>query len=119
MRDQTAQYDIDLNLSAINFARPTYTFLGWSKDKDAATPSYTDSQSVKNIGSPNDTVILYAVWKKTDASFGTSTLIHDENMFTGDGKLVGGAGTTYDKNNVDSKYAHVDDPSDPGYFTRR
>lgn len=119
MRDQTAQYDIDLNLSAINFARPTYTFLGWSKDKDAATPSYTDSQSVKNIGSPNDTVILYAVWKKTDASFDTSTLIHDENMFTGDGKLVGGAGTTYDKNNVDSKYAHVDDPSDPGYFTRR
>ena len=119
MGNQTAQYDIDLNLSANNFARPTYTFLGWSKDKDAATPSYSDSQSVKNIGLPSDTVILYAVWKKTDASFDTSTLIHDENMFTGDGKIMGGAGTTYDKNNVDSKYAHVDNASNPGYFTRR
>lgn len=119
MGNQTATYDSALNLSANRFARPTYTFLGWSKDKDAATASYSNSQSVKNIGSAKGTVTLYAVWKKTDASFDTSTLIHDENMFTGDGKLVGGAGTTYDKNNVDSKYAHVDSANDPGYFTRR
>lgn len=119
MGNQTAQRDIALNLSANNFARPTYTFLGWSKDKDAATASYANGQSVTNIGPANETVTLYAVWKKTDASFDTLTIIHDENMFTGDGKLVGGAGTTYDKNNVDSKYAHVDDANNPGYFTRR
>ena len=119
MGNQTATYDTALNLSANRFARPTYTFLGWSKDKDAATASYSNSQSVKNIGSAGTTVTLYAVWRKTDASFDTSTLIHDENMFTGDGKIVGGAGTTYDKNNVDSKYAHVDNASNPGYFTRR
>ena len=119
MGNQTATYDTALNLSANRFARPTYTFLGWSKDKDAATASYSNSQSVKNIGAAGTTVTLYAVWRKTDASFDTSTLIHDENMFTGDGKIVGGAGTTYDKNNVDSKYAHVDNASNPGYFTRR
>ena len=119
MGNQTATYDSALNLSANRFARPTYTFLGWSKDKDAATASYSNSQSVKNIGPGGGAITLYAVWRKTDASFDTSTLIHDENMFTGDGKIVGGAGTTYDKNNVDSKYAHVDNASNPGYFTRR
>lgn len=119
MADQTLSYDVAKALSANTFARPTYTFMGWSTDPDAATATYTDKQSVKNLTTPPGTVKLYAVWKKTDASFDTSTLIHDENMFTGDGKLVGGAGTTYDKNNVDSKYAHVDDPGDPGYFTRR
>ena len=110
--------------------RPKYKFLnykidGWKPRRKhdgglcGVFCPYTNSQSVKNIGSAGTTVTLYAVWRKTDASFDTSTLIHDENMFTGDGKIVGGAGTTYDKNNVDSKYAHVDDPSDPGYFTRR
>ena len=42
-------------------------------------------------------------------------------MFTECTALVGGAGTTYDANNVDYHYAHIDkatsDPSDPGYFT--
>lgn len=119
MADQTGSYDKAMNLPTNVFARPTYTFLGWSTDPDAATATYTDKQSVKNLAASSSTVKLYAVWKKTDASFDTSTLIHDENMFTGDGKLVGGAGTTYDKDNVDSQYAHMDDSNDPGYFTRR
>ena len=40
-------------------------------------------------------------------------------MFDGSTKLVGGAGTTYDKSHTDYTYAHIDGgPDNPGYFTR-
>ena len=40
-------------------------------------------------------------------------------LFLQDTLLVGGAGTTYDGNNVDVEYARIDDPDNgkPGYFT--
>ncbi len=40
-------------------------------------------------------------------------------LFSGDVKLVGGMGTRYNKNNISTDYARVDDPENgkPGYFT--
>ena len=119
MRDQTGQYTVALNLTKVGYARPGYTFKGWSTDKEAVTPTYTDGQSVMDLTAPLTTITLYAVWSKTDASFDTETLLHDDQMFTGDGSITGGSGTTYDKNHTDSDYAKVDESNNPGYFTRR
>ena len=42
-----------------------------------------------------------------------------KNMFYGLGRIIGGAGTTYDANHTDKAYARVDDPTNgnPGYLT--
>ena len=40
-------------------------------------------------------------------------------LFSGCESLVGGRGTTYDPDHIDSGYAHIDGgSSNPGYFTR-
>ena len=52
-------------LAKNKFVRPGYTFAGWSTDKNATTPTYTDQQSVKNLTPvANSTLTLYAVWNK-------------------------------------------------------
>ena len=39
-------------------------------------------------------------------------------MFTNCNSLIGGAGTTYDKNHYDGEYARIDEgPGNPGYLT--
>ena len=43
--------------------------------------------------------------------------VEDYRMFLGCTSLVGGNGTVYDSNNVDSEYARIDTTSTPGYFT--
>ena len=40
-----------------------------------------------------------------------------KRMFTNCPKLVGGNGTNFDENCIDSNYAHIDSESDPGYLT--
>ena len=50
--------------------------------------------------------------------FVTSSVWGSEDMFYNDVYLVGGAGTTYNENNITKAYAHVDGgSSNPGYFT--
>lgn len=62
MSSVTMTYGVAQNLPANTFTRSGYTFLGWSKDKNATTATYTDKQSVKNLAS-RGTVTLYAIWK--------------------------------------------------------
>lgn len=50
------------NLPANKFTRTGYTFLGWSTDKNAASPTYKDKQSVKDLAQ-SGTVTLYAIWQ--------------------------------------------------------
>ena len=51
-------------LKANAYKRTGYTFLGWSTDKNAATPDYLNKAKVGNLTPVNgETVILYAVWK--------------------------------------------------------
>lgn len=47
-----------------------------------------------------------------------SNVTNSNDMFYDCPKLVGGAGTTFDWNNVGGEFAHIDGgPSNPGYFT--
>lgn len=50
-------------LTSNGFSRHGWTFLGWSTDKNATSPMYTDGQSVVNLSSQSGAkVTLYAVW---------------------------------------------------------
>ncbi len=118
MADQKAVSETDTVLAQNGFQRPGYTFLGWSMDPEAVTAEYTSGQTAGSLAKPKETAVLYAVWQKTDASFDTDTLIHDEKMFAGDGELTGGSGTGYDSGHTDSSYARVDDALNYGYFTK-
>ena len=65
MSNSTHTYDTAKALSANQFTRTGYTFLGWSERDDATSPTYTDGQSVRNLATANGaTVTLYAVWEK-------------------------------------------------------
>ncbi len=69
MANVTMTYGVAKNLPANTFTRTGYTFLGWSKDKNATTATYADKQSVKNLAT-SGTVTLYAVWKKNASTIG-------------------------------------------------
>ena len=46
------------------FNRVGYKFLGWSKNQNAVSPSYTDQDEVRNLSSIDESVVtLYAVWE--------------------------------------------------------
>ena len=54
----------------------------------------------------------------TGNDWNTDRVTSSDHMFTGCTSLIGGMGTTYDKNHVDAEYAHIDGgPENPGYFT--
>lgn len=57
----------------------------------------------------------------TPATFVVSQVTSSTNMFNACSRLVGGAGTTYNRNNPkDKTYAHIDGgTSNPGYFTAK
>lgn len=117
-------YNKTVNLPKNIFERLGYTFIGWAEkdESEKEVPEevkYTDGQAVKDLCEPGDTCHLYALWKKTDGSFETQNIIHDENMFLGDINIVGGNGTEYSQSNIDSKAAKIDTTDDPGYFTKR
>lgn len=66
------------NLTANSFTRTGYTFLGWSKDKNASAAAYTNGQSVKDLAQ-SGTVTLYAVWKKNASSSTNTAAIRIDN----------------------------------------
>lgn len=102
-----------------SYVRKGYTFLGWNTDENASGAAYRDGQKVTDLTDAGNTVKLYAVWRKSDGSFNTSNIIHDEDMFTGDINIQGGNGTGYDSGHTDSGYARIDQGDTPGYFTKR
>ena len=53
-------------------------------------------------------------------NWSTNNVSSSTSMFNGATNLVGGSGTTYDANNIDKTYAHIDEgQSNKGYLTRR
>ncbi|MBQ3005149.1 MAG: InlB B-repeat-containing protein, partial [Clostridia bacterium] len=63
MSNSTHTYGTAKALTANDFTRTNYTFLGWSTSSTATAETYTDCQSVKNLTSTSSgTVNLYAVW---------------------------------------------------------
>ncbi|MBE6574050.1 MAG: hypothetical protein E7652_06630 [Ruminococcaceae bacterium] len=78
MSDTTHYYDTAKNLSANKFTRSGYTFLGWSTSSSATSPTYFDSQSVKNLTAINgDSITLYAVWGDSSAPSAKITSTHN------------------------------------------
>lgn len=67
MADTVMTVGVAKNLPANTFTRTGYSFLGWSKDKNAAVATYTDKQSVNNLAT-SGTVTLYAIWQKNPVS---------------------------------------------------
>ena len=116
-------YNKTTNLPENVFERPGYTFMGWAPEEELdrykVIPKYTNGAEVKDLCEPGETCNLYAIWRKTDGSFETKNIIHDDKMFFGDVNITGGNGTEYDQGMYDSKAAKIDKENDPGYFTDR
>ena len=94
-------------LSSNQFYRNGYRFLGWSKNKDDARPTYYDSERIYNLTTINgSTVTLYAIWESTGPTSHTVTY-----------KPNGGNGSDQYQtvNNGNSWYARGAIFSRPGY----
>ena len=64
MASQTFTIGTYQALSKNTFVRDGYTFLGWSSSAGAASATYADQQSVKDITTTGGrTVTLYAIWQ--------------------------------------------------------
>lgn len=60
MADQTIKYDVPTNLSANNFAKADYSFMGWALTSNGEV-KYIDKQTVVNV-LESGTLDLYAIW---------------------------------------------------------
>ena len=115
---QTVNLGERTSLKANAFTRETYKFIGWTLDPDSRKVDYPDKQPITLTN--EDGLELYAVWQKEDTGFDTQEVIEDAEMFGADGELKGGAGTVFDRNRTDSRFAHIDGgESDPAYFTKK
>ena len=73
---QTKTYDVTLTLTTIQPTRKNYLFLGWSKDRNATSASYSAGGSYTD----NADVTLYAVWLYDPETY---TVRYDGNGGTG------------------------------------
>ena len=65
MQSMSVEVGHSITLLTNTFKRDGYEFLGWSETQGAAAPAYTDGQAdVALAGKSNETITLYAVWKK-------------------------------------------------------
>lgn len=82
MADTVMTVGVAKNLPANTFTRTGYSFLGWSKDKNAAAATYTDKQSVNNLAT-SGTVTLYAIWQKNPVTSTPTLRIDDTTASVG------------------------------------
>ena len=73
---QTKTYGVTLTLTTIQPTRKNYLFLGWSKDRNATSASYSAGGSYTD----NTDVTLYAVWQYNPETY---TIRYDANGGTG------------------------------------
>lgn len=73
---QTKTYGVTLTLTTIQPTRRNYLFLGWSKDRNATSASYTAGGSYTD----NADVTLYAVWRYAPETY---AIRYDANGGTG------------------------------------
>ena len=65
MNVESFTYDTAKALTANAFTLSGCTFLGWAESESAATPKYTNGQTVKNLAT-SGTKNLYAIWEWKD-----------------------------------------------------
>ena len=73
---QTKTYGVTLTLTTLIPTRRNYSFVGWSKDRNATSASYTAGGSYTD----NADVTLYAVWQYNPETY---TIRYDANGGTG------------------------------------
>lgn len=84
MRNQRAYCGEATQIHANTFVRADHAFIGWDTDESADTVVYTDGQSVTDIAREDETITLYAVWRKSwawllgDSSGKIYTVTRDE-----------------------------------------
>ena len=67
MEDLEMTYGQEKNLTKSAFTKEGYEFAGWDTEMDGSGTDYTDEQSVKNLTSINDgIVVLYAKWEANE-----------------------------------------------------
>lgn len=69
MAPQTIEYDSLTNLAACTFTRTNYVFKGWSTTSGGNVVTYKDGESVFNIASAGDSLLLYAVWEYVASTY--------------------------------------------------
>ena len=62
MEDLSMTYDVSSVLSANEFSKDGYTFVGWNDKVDGSGKAYTNNQEVKNLAT-KDSLTLYAQWQ--------------------------------------------------------
>lgn len=114
---EVSQVVFDCSFAA---ARPTTT-RSWFRYMERLTSitgiNYLNTENVKFMGTMfNGCSHLETIYAGKGGS--TSSVTYSDRMFYGCTNLVGGQGTTYNKNFVDAARAHIDGgPSNPGYLT--
>lgn len=119
MEKMSVDYGTQVTLTRNTFQRAGYQFKGWATEKRGEV-SYKDGESFENKEDVEDnTIDLYAVWKKENTNWDMNYVIEDADMFTNDEAICGGNGTKYDDRKIDSEYAHRDTKDYPGYFSEK
>ena len=117
--NQTAERNTVVSLTPYTgLTKKGYHFAGWNKEQFTSKIQYLDQAEVKNLAGDENKIILYAIWQKDGTGFIQRPLL-DADMFYNTRAIVGGNGTTYDRNYIDSRMAHIDKADDPGYFTKK
>lgn len=65
MKNERVYCGVETALTACTFTKTDYTFIGWDTNEAATTVVYTDGQSVTDIAAEDETITLYAVWRKS------------------------------------------------------
>lgn len=70
MNNMICNYDTYYHLDENKYSKPGYEFLGWSTDSASTTATYSDRDSIINLTSENNgIIILYAIWKARSQTF--------------------------------------------------
>ena len=113
MATQSAKGETAVKLTKNVFQRAGYLFTGWATDRYAMKPSYLDEAQYPNM---EPEVTLYAQWQKTGTGF-VQRPFSDLKMFYKTISIEGQNKTTYNREMIDSRMAHIDVADNPGYFS--
>ena len=88
MEVQEFTYDTTQELTANAYGGNFIEFIGWAKTQDAERRSYRDRQLVGNLTDvPNETNVLYAVWKSTLSDLSQAADCDNLNLLAGKGSF--------------------------------
>lgn len=122
----------DYRLSANEYVKKGYKFVGWNTRANGSGDSYSDEQGIRNLSAYGKTVVLYAQWEansysiKYDANGGIGTMsesnlqydveyelaacgfTHDTKIFDSWNTEADGSGTTYRGRSVVKNLTDID-----------